>query len=92
MFYEQYLTLVDEAIVQLLIALVPIFVVSLLMLGFSVSAPLIIIGCISMIVIDTMGVMYLWNIEFNAVSLVNLMMVSSWRSVSTNSGMITVYK
>eukprot|EP00057_Strongylocentrotus_purpuratus_P023567 XP_011678041.1 PREDICTED: Niemann-Pick C1 protein-like [Strongylocentrotus purpuratus] len=73
-FYEQYLTLVDEAIVQLLIALVPIFVVSLLMLGFSVSAPLIIIGCISMIVIDTMGVMYLWNIEFNAVSLVNLMM------------------
>ncbi|XP_054748920.2 NPC1-like intracellular cholesterol transporter 1 [Lytechinus pictus] len=73
-YYEQYLTLVDEAIVQLLIALVPIFVVSLLMLGFSISAPVIIIISIAMIVVDTMGVMYLWNIEFNAVSLVNLMM------------------
>ncbi|XP_072168753.1 NPC intracellular cholesterol transporter 1-like [Diadema setosum] len=73
-YYEQYLTLVDEAIVQLLIALIPIFVVSLLMLGFSLSAPFIIIITISMIVVDTMGIMYLWNIEFNAVSLVNLMM------------------
>ena len=51
-----------------------IFVVSFILMGFSVSSALITLVTIAMIVVDIMGVMYLWDISFNAVSLVNLVM------------------
>ncbi|XP_077999755.1 NPC intracellular cholesterol transporter 1-like [Glandiceps talaboti] len=73
-YYEQYLTMVDDTVYQLTIALIAIFVVSFLLLGFDILSTICIVLTITMIVIDTMGCMYLWNIDLNAVSLVNLVM------------------
>ncbi|PIK45691.1 putative niemann-Pick C1 protein-like [Apostichopus japonicus] len=73
-YYEQYLTMVNDGIINLIIAVIPIFIASMLMLGFDLVSAGIIILNILMIVINTLGVMYLWNIEFNALSLVNLIM------------------
>ncbi|XP_033115391.1 NPC intracellular cholesterol transporter 1-like [Anneissia japonica] len=73
-YYEQYLDMVEIAVFNICISLVPIFLVSFLMLGFDVISALIIIINILMIVFDTLGIMYFWNIDFNAISLVNLTM------------------
>lgn len=73
-YYEQYLTMVKEGAINICLALIPIFVASMFMLGFDLLSAFIIILNIVMVVINTLGVMYLWNIEFNALSLVNLIM------------------
>lgn len=41
-------------------------------------ASLIVLGTIFMIVVDVGGVMYLWGISLNGVSLVNLVVVGVW--------------
>jgi Niemann-Pick C1 protein len=46
-------------------------------MGFSLSCAIIVTTTVAMIVVDLMGVMYLWHISFNAVSVVNLVMVGS---------------
>ena len=53
-----------------------VFVTSFILLGFSIGSALVTMVTVAMIVIDLMGIMYYWNITFNAVSLVNLVMVS----------------
>ncbi|XP_071957637.1 NPC intracellular cholesterol transporter 1-like [Antedon mediterranea] len=73
-YYEQYLDMVEVAVFNLGISLIPIFLVSFLMLGFDVISALIIVLNILMILFDTLGIMYFWNIDFNAISLVNLTM------------------
>ncbi|XP_022084057.1 LOW QUALITY PROTEIN: Niemann-Pick C1 protein-like [Acanthaster planci] len=73
-YYEQYIDLVDKAIVNICIAMVPIFVVSFFALGFDVISAFFILINIIMIIVDTLGVMYLWGVDFNAISLVNLTM------------------
>lgn len=74
-YYEQYLTMVRDGAINICLALIPIFIASMFMLGFDLVSAFIIILNIVMVVINTLGVMYLWNIEFNALSLVNLIMV-----------------
>ncbi|XP_071786078.1 NPC intracellular cholesterol transporter 1-like [Asterias amurensis] len=73
-YYEQYIDLVQKAITNISIALVPIFLVSFFMLGFDVISAFFILLNIIMIVVDTLGFMYLWGVDFNAISLVNLTM------------------
>ena len=80
--------LIDWLIVQLidwLIDLTPfpfspsaaaIFVVTFFLLGFNVLIALIVTFTVALIVTNLIGLMYLWNISLNAVSLVNLVMVS----------------
>ena len=53
------------------------------MLGFDVISAFFILLNIIMIVVDTLGFMYLWGVDFNAISLVNLTMVSYGRFVTT---------
>ena len=53
-----------------------IFAVTFLLMGFQVIIAFIVTFTVAMIVTDIMGLMYLWSIPLNAVSLVNLVMVS----------------
>lgn len=59
------------------ISFITIFVVTFLLTGFDIYSALVINLTIFMIVTNIGGLMYHWNISLNAVSLVNLVMVSS---------------
>ncbi|XP_070545618.1 NPC intracellular cholesterol transporter 1-like [Ptychodera flava] len=73
-YYEQYLTMVEDTVYQLTIALIAVFCVTFILLGFDIFSTFAIVLTIAIIVIDTLGCMYLWDIDLNAVSLVNLVM------------------
>uniref|UniRef100_A0A667WAH4 NPC1 like intracellular cholesterol transporter 1 n=1 Tax=Myripristis murdjan TaxID=586833 RepID=A0A667WAH4_9TELE len=71
-FYEQYLTIVPEGLFNISLCLLPTFVVCCLLLGMDVISGLLNLLTIVMIVVDTVGVMTLWGIDYNAVALINL--------------------
>lgn len=71
-FYEQYLTIVQEGLFTLAICLLPTFAVCCILLGMDLRSGLINLLTIVMILIDTVGVMTLWGIDYNAISLINL--------------------
>ncbi|MEQ2175570.1 hypothetical protein GOODEAATRI_019186, partial [Goodea atripinnis] len=71
-FYEQYLTIVKEGLFNISLCLLPTFVVCCLLLGMDLLSGLLNLLTIMMIVVDTVGVMTLWSIDFNAVALINL--------------------
>lgn len=75
-FYEQYLTIIDDAIFNLSVSLGSIFLVTLVALGCELWSAVIMCLTIAMILVNMFGVMWLWGISLNAVSLVNLVMVS----------------
>jgi hypothetical protein len=75
-FYEQYLTVVHDTVLNLGLCLVAIFIVTFILLGFDFISAFLVVVVVTMIVIDICGMMYFWRIELNAVSLVNLVMVS----------------
>ena len=74
-FYEQYLTIVHDTVFNLCLCVAAIFIVTFVLLGFDFFSALMIVITVSMIVVDILGFMYLWNISLNAISLVNLVMV-----------------
>ena len=74
-YYEQYLTMWHDVLVSLAISIGSIFIVTFILLGLDIHSSIVILITIIMIVIDMLGLMYLWNISLNAVSLVNLVMV-----------------
>ncbi|XP_076020863.1 NPC1-like intracellular cholesterol transporter 1 [Genypterus blacodes] len=71
-FYEQYLTIVPEGLFNISLCLLPTFVVCCLLLGLDLISGLINLITIIMIIVDTVGVMTLWDIDYNAVALINL--------------------
>nr|XP_043883085.1 NPC1-like intracellular cholesterol transporter 1 isoform X1 [Solea senegalensis] len=71
-FYEQYLTIVPEGLFNISLCLLPTFVVCCLLLGLDLRSGLLNLLTIIMIIVDTVGVMTLWNIDYNAVALINL--------------------
>nr|XP_040583729.1 NPC intracellular cholesterol transporter 1-like [Lepeophtheirus salmonis] len=73
-FYEQYLTMWGDTIKSLCISFISIFIVTFIFTGFELISSLIILVTIVMITANLMGMMYLWNISLNAISLVNLVM------------------
>ena len=75
-FYEQYLSIVKDTIENLCFCIGAIFLVTFLLLGFDFFSALMVLITIGMIVVDILGLMYFWDITLNAVSLVNLVMVS----------------
>ncbi len=73
-YYEQYATIVTDAIIQLSLSLTAICIVTTVLLDlYSALLLLFIITCI---LINLIGLMYWWWIDFNAISVVNLVMVS----------------
>lgn len=79
MFYEQYLTIWEDAARNLSVSLVAVFVVIIILMGLDFYTALIVCTTIAMIIINMFGAMYLLDIELNAISLVNLVMVISER-------------
>ncbi|KAL1279958.1 hypothetical protein QQF64_014558 [Cirrhinus molitorella] len=73
-FYEQYLTIVYDTAFNLGVSLAAIFVVSTVLLGFELWSAVLVSLTIAMILVNMFGVMWLWDISLNAVSLVNLVM------------------
>ncbi|CAF1979480.1 unnamed protein product [Rotaria magnacalcarata] len=73
-FYDQYLTIWKNLIVNLSVSFAAVFLVTCILLGFDIHTSFIIILCVFMIIIDMFGVMYLWHIELNAISVVNIVM------------------
>uniref|UniRef100_A0A8C5L4U1 NPC1 like intracellular cholesterol transporter 1 n=1 Tax=Jaculus jaculus TaxID=51337 RepID=A0A8C5L4U1_JACJA len=71
-FYEQYLTVLPEGIFTLAICFVPTFLVCYLLLGLDLRSGLLNLLSIIMILVDTIGLMAMWGISYNAVSLINL--------------------
>nr|XP_015827693.2 NPC1-like intracellular cholesterol transporter 1 [Nothobranchius furzeri] len=71
-FYEQYLTIVPEGLFNIGLCLLPTFVVCCLLLGLDLRSGLLNLLTIIMIVVDTVGIMTLWSIDYNAVALINL--------------------
>ncbi|CAF1241741.1 unnamed protein product [Adineta steineri] len=59
---------------NLTISAAAIFVVTFILLGFDIISAFIITLTIAMITCDMIAMMYIWNIEMNAISLVNLVM------------------
>lgn len=80
MFYEQYLTIAHDTALNLGASLASIFVVTTVLLGFELWSAVIVSMTIAMILVNMFGVMWLWSISLNAVSLVNLVMVRSNRN------------
>ncbi|KAF4076370.1 hypothetical protein AMELA_G00213600 [Ameiurus melas] len=73
-FYEQYLTIAHDTALNLGMSLAAIFVVSAVLLGFELCSAVLVSLTIAMILVNMFGVMWLWGISLNAVSLVNLVM------------------
>lgn len=65
-----------SSIIQLMLSLGAIFVVTTFLLGLDPWSAAIITVTISCILIDLIGLMYWWSIDFNAISVVNLVMVA----------------
>jgi Niemann-Pick C1 protein len=73
-YYEQYLTVVQDTIIQLVLSIGAIFLVTTFLLGLDPWSALMIVFTIVLILINMMGLMHWWSISLNAVSLVNLVM------------------
>lgn len=73
-FYEQYLTIWMDAVANIGYSLLAIFFVTFILSGLDIFSAVIIVWTILMIVVNLGGMMYWWNIQLNAVSLVNLVM------------------
>lgn len=73
-FYEQYLTIVSAAALNLGLCVCSIYLISFVLLGFDFYAAFLIVLTILFIIIDMFGLMYLWDIPLNAISVVNLVM------------------
>uniref|UniRef100_A0A183SY07 SSD domain-containing protein n=1 Tax=Schistocephalus solidus TaxID=70667 RepID=A0A183SY07_SCHSO len=71
-FYEQYLTVARETAVQLGMSIAAVTAITWIMLGLDVIATLNTIIGVAAILVSVMGLMVLWNISLNAISLVNL--------------------
>lgn len=75
-FYEQYLTMWHDVLVSLAISAAAVFVVTFILLGLDIHSAIVVLITIAMIIVNLFGLMYWWSISLNAVSLVNLVMVS----------------
>lgn len=76
-FYEQYAHIAKDAVKNLFPAFGTIIGVTLIFLEWNLPASLVVAGTVGSIVVNLSGVMYLFDISFNAISLVNLVMVSN---------------
>lgn len=73
-FYEQYLTIVNDALINLSICILTVTFITMVLLGPATGICVAI--TISLILLNLMGVMVIWNISLNAISLVNLVMAT----------------
>ncbi|KAF7627318.1 hypothetical protein Mgra_00009386 [Meloidogyne graminicola] len=73
-FYEQYKGIVKTAILQIILSIVCIFCVNTILLGMDPWSAFIVVFVIVLILLNMVGSMWWWSIDFNAISVVNLVM------------------
>lgn len=71
-YYEQYLTIWDDTLFSLGLSLAAVFLVTFIVTGFDVISSSMVLVTVLLVLINMGGMMWLWNISLNAVSLVNL--------------------
>lgn len=71
-FYEQYLTIWSDSLFSLGLSLMAIFIVTFIITGFDIMSASIVFIMVFLILLNMGGLMWLWNISLNAISLVNL--------------------
>ncbi|XP_041981262.1 NPC intracellular cholesterol transporter 1 homolog 1b-like [Aricia agestis] len=71
-YFEQYLTMWEDTFLFISYCLIGTFIINLIATGFNVLISLALIICVFMIIVEMMGIMYMWNIPLNAVSCINL--------------------
>eukprot|EP01028_Stygiella_incarcerata_P013167 TRINITY_DN81583_c0_g1_i1.p1 TRINITY_DN81583_c0_g1~~TRINITY_DN81583_c0_g1_i1.p1 ORF type:complete len:1094 (-),score=238.21 TRINITY_DN81583_c0_g1_i1:78-3359(-) len=82
LFWEQFRVIVREGAISVGLALVAVFVVTLLML-VDPRASLLCLLMVAMIDVDLIGSMYLWNLTINAVTVV-MIVISTGLSVDSS--------
>jgi Niemann-Pick C1 protein len=75
-FYEQYLTMVEDTAISLSISLGAVFIVTFALGGLDIKTAIVTSFTIILILINLIGLMYWWSVTLNAISLVNLVMAS----------------
>ena len=71
-YYEQYITIIDEALVQIGICLIPVFLYTFIFLGFDIISGLIVVFTVGLIIMNTYGMCAIWEVDFNPLTLINL--------------------
>ncbi|KAJ8719577.1 hypothetical protein PYW08_011752 [Mythimna loreyi] len=71
-YYEQYLTMWADTFASIGYCLIGAMVFNLLASGFNILTTFAVMINVILVVVNMMGVMYIWNIPLNAVSCVNL--------------------
>lgn len=75
-FYEQYLNILHETVVQMSMGLSAVCIITWVMLGLDFIATLNVVVGVASIALSVAAMMVLWDIPLNAISLVNLVVVS----------------
>lgn len=76
-FYEQYLTIWQLCIGHLVISLVMVTFLMWIFTNLNMSSAFTLLLVNTMIIVDLLAFMYFWEVSLNAISLVNIVMVSS---------------
>ncbi|KAH9642198.1 hypothetical protein HF086_005528 [Spodoptera exigua] len=71
-FYEQYLTMWADTFVAIGYCLLGALVFNLLASGFNILTTFAVMFNVILVIVNMMGIMFIWNIPLNAVSCVNL--------------------
>lgn len=90
-YYEQYLTIWKDALISLGLSLAAIFVVTFIITGLDIISAIIVVFMVFLILLNMGGLMWVWNISLNAISLVNLV-VSVGIGVEFISHIVRSYK
>ncbi|XP_054853741.1 NPC1-like intracellular cholesterol transporter 1 isoform X2 [Eublepharis macularius] len=89
-FFEQYMTIAVAGITNMVLCLVPTFIVCYVLLGMDLRSGFINLLTIIMIVVDTVGAMTLWGISYNAISLINLVTVFAGVAMTNLPGIVVL--
>jgi len=73
LFYEQYAIIVREALTNLGLALLAVFVITLLIIA-NFGATALVMLVIVMVDVDILGLMYLWDLTIDSVAIINLVL------------------
>lgn len=91
-FYEQYLTIWNDTLFSLGLSLLVIFIATFVLTGFDIISAIVVAFMVTLILVNMGGLMWLWNISLNAISLVNLVVVSCLVSIETGKAIIFMPK
>lgn len=75
-FYEQYLDTVSNTFFSVGLSLLAVGVATFLLSGFDFKASVVTMVFVFMVLVDIGGLMYFWDIDLNAISMLNLVMTA----------------